>query len=183
MYCTQHKTTSQYWAGLPQWWALWSYRISQKFCVIHVPPVQYAQPPPSKASQNPAFKIVYCFHNSQSDMQIRFACQLTHRWHCTMYSKGSLGVGTWWGLVHSQGQHCHTCYFLSSHNFTMFLHHSLILSPPLIICLVIRLCYPLCKGYTWSSLTTDTPPFSSGRKVSFEHFLKRSKPIRISAQR
>ena len=65
------------------------------------------------------------------DVQIRFTCQLIRRWHCTMYSKGSLGAGTWWGLVHSQGQHCHTCYFLSSHNLTMFLHYSLLLSPPL----------------------------------------------------
>jgi len=35
------------------------------------------------------------------------------------------------------------------------------------------------KGYTWSSLTMEQPPFSSGLKVSSEHFLSRNKPTRI----
>ena len=35
------------------------------------------------------------------------------------------------------------------------------------------------KGYTWSSLTMEQPPFSSGLKVSSEHFLSRNNPTRI----
>lgn len=36
------------------------------------------------------------------------------------------------------------------------------------------------KGYTCNSRTTDTPPLSSGRYVSGEHFLSRNNPTRIS---
>lgn len=79
-----------------------------------------------------------CIHNSILFSQLSVRCanlihMPPHRWHCTMHSKGSLGAGTWWGLVHSQAQHCHTCYFLSSHNLTMLytirsLSHHLLLS-------------------------------------------------------
>ena len=180
-------------------WIMWytwrAYLISLKSCVTHVPPVQYALPPPSTASRNPTWRRnSVCFHNwpwTQTLLRCAkvdlHAGQQTAR-HCVWQRL------TWcWNLMGSRAFTGTTLPYLfqslRTYNLTLcYVHYSCYsssLPTSLCMCLVSE-CVPILitsKGYTWSSLTTDTPPFSSERKASFEHFLSRSKPIRMSAQK